>query len=63
MEWRASYLRQLAQEGRLTKFALLTREDQRLTTELLRAEVPKVVSPLQYAVFVDEEEALWWLGA
>jgi hypothetical protein len=63
MEWRMSYLRSLAEQGRLARFALLAREDQRATTELVRSEVPKAVSPLEFSVFTDEAQALSWLGA
>ena len=63
MHWRMSTLRSLAEQGRLTKFALLTREDQRSTTELARSEVPKAVRPLEFSVFEDEAQALSWLEA
>jgi len=63
MEWRMNYLRSLAEQGRLARFALLTREDQRTTTELVRSEVPKAVGPLEFSVFTDEAQALSWLGA
>jgi hypothetical protein len=63
MEWRMSSLRSLAEQGRLKRFALLNREDQRGTTELVRTEVPKAVGPLEFAVFTDETQAMSWLEA
>jgi hypothetical protein len=51
------------QQGRLARFALLTRRDQRTTTELVRSEVPKAASPLVFAVFTDDAEAVSWLEA
>lgn len=63
MEWRLNYLRSLAEQGRLARFALLAREDQRSTIELARSEVPKAVSPLEYSAFTDEAQALSWLEA
>ena len=63
MEWRMNTLRSLAEEGRLARFALLTREDQHATTQLARSEVPKAVSPLEFSVFTNEAQALSWLGA
>jgi hypothetical protein len=63
MEWRMNYLRSLGEQGRLARFALLAREDQGATTELVRSEVPKAVSPLEFSVFSAEAQALSWLGA
>ena len=61
MEWRIDYLRALAQQGRLARFALLARYF--ATTQLARAEVPKAVAPLTYSAFTSEAEALGWLEA
>jgi len=63
MEWRMNTLRSLAEQGRLARLALLTREDQRATADLARAEVPKAVGPLEFSVFADEAQALSWLRA
>lgn len=63
MEWRVNYLRSLAEQGVLARFALLARESQGVTIELARSEVPKAVAPLQYSVFTDEAQALSWLEA
>jgi len=63
MEWRLTYLRSLAEQGLLAKFALLARENQGAAIALARSEVPKVVDPLEYSVFTDEGEALSWLEA
>jgi hypothetical protein len=63
MDWRVSYLRSLAEQGRLVRFTLLAREDQRTTIELVRTEVPKAARPLEFSVFTDEARALSWLGA
>ena len=54
MEWRTQYLRSLAEQGRLNRFALLAREDQGATAALVRSEMPKAVRPLEFAVFTDE---------
>lgn len=63
MEWRLTYLRSLAEQGRLARFALLAREDQQVTVDLARSQVPKAVRPLEYSAFTDEAQALSWLGA
>lgn len=63
VEWRMNSLASLAKQGRLVRFALLTREDQRTTTELARSEVPKAASPLVFAVFSDDAQALSWVEA
>jgi hypothetical protein len=63
MAWRTDYLRSLAKQGRLAKLALLFREDQPTTIELVRTEVPKAVSPLEVSAFTDETQALSWLRA
>jgi hypothetical protein len=63
MEWRMNWLASLAQRGRLVKFALLTREDQSVTAELARSEVPKAARPLDFGVFTDESQAVSWLEA
>jgi len=59
--WRLNYLRSLAEQGSLARFALLARQDQSTTTELARSEIPKAVGPLKFAVYTDEFEALSWL--
>ena len=61
IEWRTRYLRSLAEQGRLKRFALLAREDQDATAALVRSEMPKAVGPLEFAVFTDEAQAVSWL--
>jgi hypothetical protein len=63
VEWRLTYLRSLAEQGRMARFALLAHEGQRTTVELARSEIPKLVSPLEFSVFTNEVEALSWLEA
>jgi len=61
LEWSWSIMSSLAQRGVLSRFALLLRVQQQDSIALARSEMPKVVHPLQFEVFSDEEQALAWL--
>jgi hypothetical protein len=58
--WRFERLNALAEQGRLSRLAILIRA-QRDRLDLARSELPKALD-LEVGVFTDEAEALRWLS-
>jgi hypothetical protein len=61
VDWRGQVMRLLGEHGHLSRFALVVRPEQRLTLEIGRTQLPNAVSPLAFAVFTEQFEALDWL--
>lgn len=60
---RIGFIASLAAQGTLVRGALVVpATHQQATVDFFRREIPRALDPLPVAVFVDEAEALEWLG-